>query len=627
MESKDRPKLEVITQLGQGGFGSAYKVINKSNEKIYILKKILIKDNISDEEISKITDEACILAEMKGSENIVTIFDSFFDKKDENLYFNIVLEYCEGLDLRKFINDYKSHNHPIPNYIVNYILKQICNGLKEIHRKNLIHRDLKPENIFITNEFHIKIGDFGITKQLDFINKYANTQIGTLQYMAPEIIKGEKYNQKVDIWSLGCIIYELCSMNFCFKGKSILDLASNITNSPHGTIDQNTYGENLQKIIDKSLIKDYKDRADIDDILNLLNDEEEKFVYNFSYNKKKYYNEVNFQIDDYEQFYDIDGKEKGIIVMDLGSCYCRAGFRGQSDPATCFPTCVARKGKQIICGREDSELQQYIKYPFKDYDAHHCDFWDDIESLYRYIFYDQLRCDPEDQIIVTTKLRNGDYDDMHNMEVILFENLGVSGLYMIDQSLLSLISVGIYTGIVVDIGYKSTNIVPIFDGSILSHAITTLSFGGNDILKEGSSKWHLPDLNEFSFDENFAVDALFKPTLIDKKEKGIGEALISSIQKCDKDLEMNFYENIYFHTTIWSFQMEKTIREKIIDSLDYTEKNKYKDIIHPRLSRSPFNGGDLLSSNSFFGRNMYVSKDEFQEYGDYACCRKFVDTI
>ena len=333
MESKDHPKLEVITQIGQGGFGSAYKVRNKSNEKIYILKKILIKDNISDEEISKIIDEASILSEMKGSENIVTIFDAFMDKKDENVYFNIVLEYCEGLDLRKFINDYKSHNHPIPNYIVNYILKQICNGLKEIHRKDLIHRDLKPENIFITNEFHIKIGDFGITKQLDFINKYANTQIGTLQYMAPEIIKGEKYNKKVDIWSLGCIIYELCSMNFCFKGKSILDLASNIINSPHGTIDQNTYGENIQKIIDKSLIKDYKDRADIDDILNLLNDEEEKFAYNFLYNKEKYYNEVNFKNDFYEQFYDIDGKEKGIIVIDLGSCYCRAGFRGQDFPA------------------------------------------------------------------------------------------------------------------------------------------------------------------------------------------------------------------------------------------------------------------------------------------------------
>ena len=251
MESKHHPKLEMITQLGQGGFGSVYKVRNASNKKIYILKKILIKEDVSEEEIEKIMEEASILSEMKGSENIVKIFDSFMDTKDEKIYFNIVLEYCEGLDLRKFINDYKSHNHPIPKYIVNYIIKQIINGLKEIHKKNLIHRDLKPENIFITNDFLIKIGDFGITKQLDFINKYANTQIGTLQYMAPEVLNGEKYNQKVDIWSLGCIIYELCCGNICFKGKSILELASNIIKSQHGTIDMNIYGEKLQKMMKK----------------------------------------------------------------------------------------------------------------------------------------------------------------------------------------------------------------------------------------------------------------------------------------------------------------------------------------------------------------------------------------
>ena len=624
MESKHHPKLEMINQLGQGGFGSAYKVRNTSNKKIYILKKILIKDDISEKEIEKIMEEASILSEMKGSENIVKIFDSFMDIKDEKYYFNIILEYCEGLDLRKFINDYKSHNHSIPNYIVNYIIKQIINGLKEIHKKNLIHRDLKPENIFITNDFLIKIGDFGITKQLDYINKYANTQIGTLQYMAPEVLNGEKYNQKVDIWSLGCIIYELCCLNFCFKGKSILELVSNIIKSQHGTIDMNTYGEKLQKIIDKSLIKDYKDRADIDDILDLINDEEEKFVYNFLYDKQ--YNKVDFKNDGYEPFYDIDGKEKGIVVMDLGSCYCRAGFRGQEKPATCFPSCFAKKGDSIIWGKEDDDLKKYIKYPIRNINNwNNVFYWDDIENLYEYIFSNQLRIDPEKQILVTTKFRNCEIDGVDKMCQILFEYFNVSGLYIADQSFLSLISSGKYNGIVIDIGYNKTKIVPIFDGSILSHAITTLSFGGNDITKEGFSTHYLPDGKEIKVDDEWAIDALFKPSLIVKNEKGIGEALINSIEKCDKDIEKNFYENIHLSGGIFEnlwIGGKNGFKERIKDSLNYIKKKEYKDSICIENRGSAFYGGTILSSTSYFNKDMYVTKEDWQEYGYISVKRK-----
>ena len=630
MESKHHPKLEMITQLGQGGFGSVYKVRNASNKKIYILKKILIKEDVSEEEIEKIMEEASILSEMKGSENIVKIFDSFMDTKDEKIYFNIVLEYCEGLDLRKFINDYKSHNHPIPKYIVNYIIKQIINGLKEIHKKNLIHRDLKPENIFITNDFLIKIGDFGITKQLDFINKYANTQIGTLQYMAPEVLNGEKYNQKVDIWSLGCIIYELCCGNICFKGKSILELASNIIKSQHGTIDMNIYGEKLQKIIDKSLIKNYKDRADIDDILDLINDEEEKFIYNFLYNQEEQNNEVDFKNDNYEPFYDIDGKVKGIVVMDLGSCYCRAGFRGQEKPATCFPSCFAKKGDSVIWGKENDDLEKYIKYPIKNLNNGNDNFyWDEIESLYNYIFYNQLRIQPEEQIIITTKFRNLKFDELYKVYSILFEYFNVSGLYVADQSLLSLISKGRYNGIVIDVGYNTTKIVPIFEGSKLSHAITTLSFGGNDITKEGFSTHYLPDGKEIKVDDEWAIDTLLKPSLIGKNEKGIGEALINSIEKCDKDLEKNFYENIHvsggIFDNIW-INSKNGFNKRIIGSLNNIKKIEYKDIICIKNGGSPFYGGNILSYYSFFNGSMYVTKEDWEEYGFYTATRKCFDS-
>ena len=114
------------------------------------------------------------------------------------------MEYCESLDLRKYIRN--QNGKLIDKYIVYNFILEICLGLEEIHSKKIIHRDLKPENIFLTNNLQLKIGDFGISKQINNANKYAKSQVGTLSCVAPEIIKGECYNNKVDIWSLGCII-------------------------------------------------------------------------------------------------------------------------------------------------------------------------------------------------------------------------------------------------------------------------------------------------------------------------------------------------------------------------------------------------------------------------------------
>ena len=100
------------------------------------------------------------------------------------------MEYCDGLDLRKYINDHKNSNSNnfIKKDIFYHIILEICKGLKEIHKNNLIHIDLKPYNIFLTADLKVKIWDFGISKQLNNVNKYAQTQVGSLIYIAPEII-------------------------------------------------------------------------------------------------------------------------------------------------------------------------------------------------------------------------------------------------------------------------------------------------------------------------------------------------------------------------------------------------------------------------------------------------------
>jgi NIMA (never in mitosis gene a)-related kinase len=145
---------------------------------IYV-KRIEIKP-AQKKELESIKNEDQILSKIK-SEHVVRYFDSFQDKDS----FNIIIEFCEGLDLRNFINEYRENKNVINENLIFCFILHICLGLKEIHDQNLIHRDLKPDNLFITGDNTIKIGDFGISKQLQNENECAKTQIETMIYMAP----------------------------------------------------------------------------------------------------------------------------------------------------------------------------------------------------------------------------------------------------------------------------------------------------------------------------------------------------------------------------------------------------------------------------------------------------------
>ena len=247
------PNYEIKQQLGKGGFGSVYKVINKNDNKIYAIKRIEIK-GLNQKELEFIQNEANILSNIEN-ENIVKYHESFY----EDDFFNIVMDYCEFGDLRKILNEFKTNGQFMSKNAIYYLAKSICLGLKEIHKNNLIHRDLKPENLFLKNDLKLMIGDFGVAKQLQNGTIHANTQIGTFQYMAPEIIKNEKYSNKVDIYSLGCIIYELCTLNLYFGNKT------------EGKINVSLYGNDLQNLIDKLVEIEPNKRPSINEIEEIIN--------------------------------------------------------------------------------------------------------------------------------------------------------------------------------------------------------------------------------------------------------------------------------------------------------------------------------------------------------------------
>ena len=259
---------EIIEDLNKGkekgSFGLVYKVLNKKDNEYYVMKKITFNINNKD----KIEKEVKILSSI-NNEYIVKYFESFID----NEFFIIIMEFCEHSDLSEYIKQKKKENQLIDQNVILFIILNICIGLKEIHKNNIIHRDLKPENLFLSKDYKIKIGDFGISKELEDDKYVHNTQTGTYEYMAPEIIKkrNNKFNNKIDLWSLGCIIYELCTLNKCFTSdEGLFGTFNKIINQKHGTINTNYYSREIQDLIDNLLNKDYHNRYDIDQVYDLV---------------------------------------------------------------------------------------------------------------------------------------------------------------------------------------------------------------------------------------------------------------------------------------------------------------------------------------------------------------------
>ena len=196
--------------------------------------------------------------------------------------------------------------------------------MKEIHKNKLIHRDLTPENIFIDENYRIKIGDFGISKILE-TNKYTKSIIGKYKYFAPEIEMGEKYNNKIDIYSFGCIIYELFTLNEYYIDKRIKEKDCQIN--------VEVYNPEWQNLINSLLNKDYHKRPDIEQIyffissININIKDEFNFQQYFDEDcliQNKYYNENKDKI---KCQYSFKILFESLECLKCKKIYCRSCFR------------------------------------------------------------------------------------------------------------------------------------------------------------------------------------------------------------------------------------------------------------------------------------------------------------
>ncbi|KAI9596113.1 kinase-like domain-containing protein [Syncephalis fuscata] len=232
-------KYELLEPIGQGSFGVIRKIRRKSDNKLFVRKEINY-GRMSDKERRQMVNEVNILNKLRHP-NIVRYHERQIDQDLRCIY--IVMEYCSGGDLAAVIKYYKGRNMQIPEETIWQVLAQILFALHECHQgrviKNqtdgsesrviILHRDLKPDNIFLDEQHNVKLGDFGLSRAMEAASeKFAQTFLGTPYYMSPEIVSGSVYDAKTDIWSLGCIIYEMCALHPPFPATNLQELNQKI---------------------------------------------------------------------------------------------------------------------------------------------------------------------------------------------------------------------------------------------------------------------------------------------------------------------------------------------------------------------------------------------------------------
>ncbi|XP_072832271.1 serine/threonine-protein kinase Nek5 isoform X2 [Vicugna pacos] len=251
-------KYDMIKAIGEGAFGKAYLAKGKSDSKLCVIKEInFAKMPIQEKEASK--KEVILLAKMKHP-NIVTFFSSF---QDNRLF--IVMEYCDGGDLMKRIKRQRGVLFS-EDQILSWFV-QISLGLKHIHDRKILHRDIKAQNIFLSkNGMVAKLGDFGIARVLNNTMELARTCVGTPYYLSPEICQNKPYNNKTDIWSLGCVLYELCTLRHPFEGNNLHQLVLKICQAHVAPISPR-FSRDLQSLISQLFEVSPPDRPSINSIL------------------------------------------------------------------------------------------------------------------------------------------------------------------------------------------------------------------------------------------------------------------------------------------------------------------------------------------------------------------------
>ncbi|XP_055383104.1 serine/threonine-protein kinase Nek3 [Condylostylus longicornis] len=265
---KSLDDYEVVSIIGNGSFGTCFKVKDKITNKIYAWKAINYDDDFEESKKEILDTEIGFLQQLKHP-NIVQYYDNICNIETKTIF--IIMEYCDGGDLQNLIKKCQKEKLKFEEKYIWKVLYQISKALQLCHNKIaegcILHRDIKPANIFLDKCGNVKLGDFGLARILKRNQQnFAESFVGSPYYMSPEIVKGRKYDKKSDMWAVGCLIYEMCCLKPPFRGNRFEQLSENISNGQFNSIPK-SYSKDLQEIISFILEVDSEQRPNVEIIL------------------------------------------------------------------------------------------------------------------------------------------------------------------------------------------------------------------------------------------------------------------------------------------------------------------------------------------------------------------------
>ncbi|EZG72685.1 protein kinase domain protein, partial [Gregarina niphandrodes] len=241
---------ELIAYYGGGMYGRAYLVKKIDTEEIRIAKTVDLTEMLRASRDAAIQEAHLLLGFTHP--HIVPCYEAYVQ---DDSYLVMIMEYCQGGDLSRCLSAMRKANRHFSEEEIKTMLVQLLSALSFIHENRILHRDLKPSNILISKTGDLKVADFGVARILTGLTCAALTSTGTPNYMAPEMCKRKPYSFYSDMWSLGCVLYEIMTLTTAFQGESLIALAWSVCFENPSPI-RGRYSRALERILMMLLSKE-----------------------------------------------------------------------------------------------------------------------------------------------------------------------------------------------------------------------------------------------------------------------------------------------------------------------------------------------------------------------------------